>query len=271
MSFFLTVVSDAVRRFFRNGGFILAAAVAFFASISVFPLLMLGFAILLLIVRAGVAKPAILAIADQLVPNGSTFMLELIEERTSVLNEGVIGIVILVYAGMAVFGALQFALDTAFESKKPRSYKRFLLTAFVMAITTGFIVVASGFFRIGIGIIDRAVERLYPSLSLLLNILSGTITFAAFFAIITLIFTVVPRDRPSFADVWPGALFASIAVFIAQLIFSIWLRYTELRLVFGSLTAIIALLIWLDVTALLIILGAEIAASWMALRKRGGP
>lgn len=262
MDIIARLLKESLRRFFRNGGFFLAAAVAFFASISVFPLLLLGFIALLLFFRAGVAEPTILAIANGLIPNGATFLRQLIEERVRATSEGLLGALALIYAGMGVFGALQYALDRSFEVKKPRSYKRFLLTSLTMTLVTGVLIVVTGLFRVFAGIFEGLASAVSPGLAVLLSLLSEVVLLGAFFALITLIYIFVPTERRSFRAVWPGALFATVSVYIAQVIFSISLKHTSIPFIFGSLTAVIALLIWLDVTAILIVLGAEIAASW---------
>ncbi len=260
------VAKNSFRRFAKNGGFILAAAVAFFASISTFPLLLLGFVVLLVFFRVGVAKSTILAVADGLIPNGAAFLGQLIAERVGATTEGLFGALALIYAGMGVFGALQYALDKSFEVKKPKTYGRFLLTSLVMALVTGGLIVLISILRILAGIFVKFVGGVSPGLAALISILSEVALFAAFFAIIALAYKYVPTERRSFREVLPGAIFAAISVYVAQVIFSFSLRHTTIPFIFGSLTAIIALLIWLDVTAILVILGAEVAASWMGMK-----
>ncbi|MCL4499060.1 MAG: YihY/virulence factor BrkB family protein, partial [Chloroflexi bacterium] len=197
----------------------------------------------------------------------STFIKQLLTHPVAVINGGIIGVLALIYAGMSVFGALQYALDKSFECKTKRTYARFLLTALGMSAITGGIFVLASLFRIWVGLVRRAVVGT-PSLPAALTLLSEGITFVAIFFIVLLIYTYIPRDRKTFAGVWPGALFSAIAVLVAQVIFSLVLRYTTLPFIFGSLTAIIVLLTWLDVAAILIILGAEIAAAWIDRNRR---
>ncbi|MCL5292882.1 MAG: YihY/virulence factor BrkB family protein [Actinobacteria bacterium] len=259
------LVKDAFARFFRNGGFFLAAAVAFFASISVFPLLLLGFVVLLLFVRTGAAESTILEIANGILPNGAGFLKQLIEGRVGATNAGIVGAIALIYAGMAVFGALQYALDRSFETKIQRTYGRFLLTSLIMALVSGGAIVLVALFRIAVGMAEKMADPVSSTLVTLLSFLSETMIFIGFFVVITLTYTFIPIDRFSFRQVWPGAVFGAVSVYIAQVIFSISLKRTTIPFIFGSLTAIIALLIWLDITAILIILGAELAAAWMSL------
>ncbi|MHB0976750.1 MAG: YihY/virulence factor BrkB family protein [Candidatus Aquicultorales bacterium] len=266
MQLILYILRLAGKRFFRDGGFFLAAAVAFFGSISVFPLLMLGFALLLLFVRAGAASPLILAIADSLVPNGARFLGDLIQNEAGAANAGMIGIAVLLYAGMAVFGALQYALNRILKCTKcKRPYWRFLLTALTMAAVAGGIIVLSSFLRIGIGLLREAISPGFPLLSAILTFLSAAVTLAIAFVIVTVIFLYVPSDRMSLQQVLPGTIFTSVAIIIGQAIFAAVLNRTTLPFIFGSLTAIIALLIWIDITAILVILGAEIVGVWRDL------
>ena len=89
-----------------------------------------------------------------------------------------------------------------------------------------------------------------------------TLSFLAF----TVMYWVVPATKVRVRDVWPAALIAALMFGVANLGFSIYLEnFANYRMVYGSLGAVVALLMWLYISAFILILGAELAAQYSAL------
>ncbi|MEX2565046.1 MAG: YihY/virulence factor BrkB family protein [Cyclobacteriaceae bacterium] len=79
---------------------------------------------------------------------------------------------------------------------------------------------------------------------------------------ISLIYNFAPgRMRPKFKWVIPGALLASILWLLASWAFSIYIRnFWNLGEIYGSISAVVILMLWLFLTSFIILLGAELNA-----------
>lgn len=80
-----------------------------------------------------------------------------------------------------------------------------------------------------------------------------------FFFIVCLMYYVLPAKKLSFKMILPGALFATPSITMISNLFGIYINnFTRYSLVYGSLTSIILLMIFLFFCALLLIIGEEI-------------
>jgi membrane protein len=80
-------------------------------------------------------------------------------------------------------------------------------------------------------------------------------------AVIALIYhNAVPRTQP-WHSVIPGATLATAMWFSATLLFGFYLRhYADYSIIYGSLGAAIALLVWMYMVSLVVLVGAEFNA-----------
>jgi membrane protein len=72
----------------------------------------------------------------------------------------------------------------------------------------------------------------------------------------------LPKTQ-SWRRVLPGATFAAVLWFPASMLFGWYVRdYATYNVVYGSLSAAIALLVWLYIVSVIVLLGAEMNAQW---------
>jgi membrane protein len=72
----------------------------------------------------------------------------------------------------------------------------------------------------------------------------------------------LPKTQ-SWRRVLPGATFAAVLWFPATMLFGWYVRdYANYAVVYGSLSAAIALLVWLYIVSVIVLLGAELNAQW---------
>ena len=86
----------------------------------------------------------------------------------------------------------------------------------------------------------------------------------------TALYCLVPSRLRSPRDVWPGAVVAALVFEIAKLGFSIYIEnFTHYDLVMGSLGAIAVFLLWLYVSANIMLFGAEVASEYRQVPETG--
>ena len=94
------------------------------------------------------------------------------------------------------------------------------------------------------------------------NILRFVIPILFMFLIFILIYKATPNRKLKAKEVYPGAIFSTIASLIASQIFSFYVdNYADFSLVYGSIGSIIALVLWLYIISIVMMIGGEINAS----------
>ncbi len=75
----------------------------------------------------------------------------------------------------------------------------------------------------------------------------------------TLFYRFVPNLRLSFRRIFVGALFTTFGWIVTSMLFSAYINnFANYTLIYGSLGSIVALLLWINLTCMIILIGAEI-------------
>jgi membrane protein len=78
-----------------------------------------------------------------------------------------------------------------------------------------------------------------------------------------------PRNE-TLMNVLPGALIATLLWWVADVGFGYYVRKMPYGIIYGGLAAVIGLLIWMELSTVIIFLGAACNAELADSRKRGG-
>jgi membrane protein len=96
--------------------------------------------------------------------------------------------------------------------------------------------------------------------------------FAAFtlsLAALTMIYRAARPQEDSLRNVIPGALVATLLWWLVDVVFGVYVRRVPYSIVYGGLAAVIGLLIWMQLSAIIIFLGAAWNAEAQASRANG--
>lgn len=108
---------------------------------------------------------------------------------------------------------------------------------------------------------DQTLHLFRPAVRLLFTLARLVIALATSVAVISLIYhNGVPKGQ-SWRKVLPGALMAAVLWFPATIVFGWYVRnYATYNVVYGPLSAAIALLVWLYIVSAIVLIGAELNA-----------
>jgi membrane protein len=266
---------NAVARFWRKGyednltG--LAAMVAYTLMLSVFPLALVGLFVASRILESEDVQRSVVEDLQRLFPSAaeSTLFDGLQRVRQSSTTVGIVAVVTAVWFSSTFWGAL----DTAFcriyggECRSWVQQKRFALAMLVVVLlfmaATVVVPVVQSFLIAGKKNLPFGLDEvggLVYAATLALGLL-------VLFAILCLIFRVVPNRAVPWRAVWPGAAAATVAIFVVDYAFPLYLSNVSTIGSFGNTFAFIAiLLVWFYVLAIIIIGGGVVNA----LRLSGG-
>ena len=194
--------------------------------------------------------------------NVAPVLLEWIERYLDTARGGLflgIGLIVLIWAVYAFFNMLENSFNCIWNVKQSRSFAR-RMTNYVMTLllVPVLVVVTSG-----ISIFLNSTEILAPVLDGILPIRKFMLRFLPFVAtagVFTWIFIAIPNTKVKFSSaIIPGILMGLLYQLVQALSMFLVVLFTRMSIVYGAFSAIPLVLIWLNVTCWLLLIGAELA------------
>jgi membrane protein len=196
-----------------------------------------------------------------------------IEELTPrALELGLAGTLVMVWASMGVFGALTSAVNHAWGVEQPPGFFKHKLIAFVMLMTAGLLMIlalllVSAAQVAETGWFSSLVQR-WPLIGIVKGFVVRNTATALFVLVVGLIYYYAQNAKVRLRDLWVGALAAGLLWRGAFALFSWYLRDLSRFSMHGSVTTVIAFLIWVYASAVILLYGAEVSAAYARLRKQ---
>jgi membrane protein len=252
---------------FNQHGLRQAAALAYYAIFSIFPM-----SLLLAVAMAGILGPVV---AEEQISRGlgiflpnqtlELFQLNLHDALSQGRSFGIIAVVGLIWSALGLFSNITSSLDLIFHVPAGRSIWRQRMVAIgmtlflIVLITTSF--VTSGIFRL---VSALSLER--PSSWITVGAI--TLPFGIDLVIFALLFRYVPARYVNWDAVWPAAIFGAVGWELLKAGFNWYLdNLANYQFVYGGIATVIVLLFWAYLIASIFLLSAEICAQldeWMS-------
>lgn len=261
---FWRLLSDLMRSFLRHGCGSLAASLAFFSLLSLFPL---GFIVLygvsFIVSHEVIGGQVLLSFLKGFLPTlGERVAVEF--QRIGELDT-VRWLVFLSFAwfGTLVFYELDYALNVVFDS----TWKRHPLISTAIAVASqgavGLLLILSYVATQTINLLTAYAPHLWglDLIALAAHDMFLTYTLPFLMALLTVgaLYRFVPRRKPQWREAMIGSLTFSLLWVAAKLIFVTYNEYaTVYTNLYGSLLEVILLLLWIYYSALLFLFGAEL-------------
>jgi len=250
--------------FFVDDSFTLAAALAFYAILSLAPLL-----VLLLTILGFLGSDTQQRIIDQtkylIGPQASRGVDLLLSnakaQHVEATASAIIGIVVLLVTGTTVFAQLQYSLNRIFNVRTKRGivkewfYKRavsLLMVAIMGAVVMGSIVAGS------------IIAFLFPDLGGLWRLVHLGISLVVFTLIFIVMFRVLPDVTITWRDTWVGGTISGVLFVAGNRGISLYLAHSTVGSVYGAAGSLVVLLLWIFYSALIALLGAELTQAYGA-------
>jgi membrane protein len=248
-----------------------AAELAYYFTLALLPLLL--FLTSLIGFLPGVPNKILQALAAVAPGEAVELIARTLDDVVSKRSGGLLSFSALgtLWAASSGIAAVMSSLDIAYEAKAGRSYWRQRLVALWLTMLLSLLVVA-GTVLIVFG--DRITAWVTDWLALggLLAVVWGIVGYLLGLGLlllgVDLLYYLGPNIKQPWHWVTPGAAFAVAAFIAVSLLFSLYLRLApSYSATYGSLGAVIVLMLWLYLAGLVVLFGAEINS---ALSKAAG-
>jgi len=253
-----------VRKFLDDRCQILASSIAFYSILSIFPALLILISLSGVVINRFDIQANILAFVEERIPIIYGFvdanLTSIVANRASI---GVIGFIMLFFTATYVFDSIQYALNKIFRTETHRKYWKQKLFGFLIVFLIFVIIVTTFSLSTGLFYLSNTIMGLLEveaSIStVLLKILSVLIGILFNFLIFTLIYYFGTNRNISLRQIYRGALTIALGWEGVKYIFVIYIdRVADYQLAYGSIGSVIAFLLWVYISSMIMLLGAEI-------------
>ncbi len=251
----------------------MAAGVAYYAILSLFPLVLGLIFVFSLILESDRVEREMFHFFQSYLPGTEDILANnvgSVKGARGVL--GVVGVLGLFWSASALFGAISRAVNRAWDVHEDRPFYIAKVRHIIMAMTVGVLFLlslgasSSVQFVEGIGL-DRFNFLEHSLVSLLARLFPFVFTLAIFL----MIYKNVPNTITQWRYIWPGALLAAVCFEVGKILFLVYLdNFADYARVYGSLGAVISLLVWTYISSFILILGAEVSSEYERMRKGVG-
>jgi membrane protein len=260
--------------FYNSSNLTFASSIAYYSLLSFFPFVVL---VLALLSRSAVAQAGseerVVDLLERALPSEFAFLSDqVIALQRAPIPLTIAGTVLTVWAAMGVFGAITSAVNHAWGTERPYNFFKHKLVAFLMMIAAG-LMFAGTLFMMSAGRASEetwftGVTRWLPWMEWI----AAKATRYAFFVASTigvgLIYFFLPNTKVRLRDVWFGAVLAALLWQGALLGFAWYMRAFTRFGVHGSVGTVVAFLVWVYVSAIILLYGVEVTAVYARLRRK---
>lgn len=263
-----------------------AAGLSFYFLFSLFPLMLLLAALLSIFHASDMIRNAI-AVLSAALPHAAAHLVagqlwQLLRQPHDDLLS--LSTLLLLYSGSQGISGLMTTLNIAYEVPETRAYPHRLGLSILLTISAGlFLAIGLALVLLGSKLLAVifAARNGVPGFHWAVQVMRGLLATIFLVIAIYLLYRFAPdvdwkqlptppHSRPRSAltrGIWPAALAAIALWAIASIGLSVYMAWIgNDATVYGSLGAVIALMLWFYLGALAILLGAEFHCEWLKLR-----
>lgn len=263
----------AVVEFVDDRGHRDAAQIAFFAVLSAIPLALLLIGAFGLVFDSTEIRDRILATLLDNIPlaeDADRAELErtISDSLASAGSLGILPILLLIVAASGVTSALRHAINQAWdiESRPPLLRRKALDVVLVLG---GVVILV---LSLSLSATRQAAQLLEDEetggsvAAELLDAVGDVLPFVFVVIVLVFLYRVLPMERPKVREIWPGALVAALLLTLVKGAMELYFeQLADFGALYGSLGALMALLLFLFAASNVIVFGAEFASEWTRL------
>ena len=250
----------------------MAAAISYYALLSLFPLT-LGLIAIMSFVHDAPSPDTITTWVASFLPGSENLVKVEIESVLAVRGTiGVFAVLGLFWAGSAVFGGITRSINRAWDVQTDRPLYISKARQLIMAALTGLLFMFSITITTFLRVYERFAELNLPYGEMLVSTTSLAILHVSSFVLVLVVFLMLykfmPNTRTHWRYIWVGAVVAAALFETTKNLFIVYLNtFTNFANVYGALAPVVALLVWAYLSGLILILGAELSSEYGRIRQ----
>jgi membrane protein len=241
-----------------------AAALGFYLTLALFPALILTMTLLPYLPIERVDE-AIMDLLGQALPDeASGLVAGVVTDVTGERRGGLLSFSLLATLWAASTGmyAIMQQLNITYDVKEARSFVRARLTAIVLSLLFALLVIGAFTLVVLGGVIQDWIGNRFGFSQALLTFFAAfrwVMIVVALLLGFALIYRYAPNVEQRFAFITPGSVIGVMLLVLASLGFAVYTRnFADYDATYGSIGAVVILMLWLYIAGLVILVGSEI-------------
>lgn len=260
------ISQETVKAYFADKIPRLGAALAFYTTVAVAPLLMLAVAVAQIVFSENNARRRILGEIDQLVGTSASQALATVSPPEHAAHTATlatwVGIATLFIGGLGVFAHLQDALNTIWRAPEHTgetwlAMMKRRLFSFGTVLVTGFVMLVSLTLSAALTWLGENAREWTTWPAGVWEAFNFCLSFGVVTFLFAVIFKLLPDARIRWRDVWTGAAVTALLFVAGKTVLGIYLANTKVTSAYGASGSIVALLLWCYYAGQILFIGAE--------------
>jgi len=271
---FVLFCTDTVNEFLNRNCPHISGAISFYALFSFFPLVLAVISIASFVSGSEQQQDRLAQDIAEVVPVSTEFVSETVQGVVSARAiTGIASLVGLLWAASAAFGAVRKGINAAWGIKKTRPFLRERMMDFTLVLGAGVLLMGALFLTPLFTFLKEITDAIAPEAGLATNffwsLVTQVLTPVLSFLTFLLLYRFLPNTKVRMADVWLGALMSAIAFEGAKWGFVWYVKtFPVYNAVYGTVGAIMALLTWVYVSAIILLFGALVTSRYASYPSR---
>jgi membrane protein len=271
---FILFCADAVNDFLGKNCPYVAGAIAFYTLFSLFPLVLAIISVWGFFIDPQIEESEMARDIAEVIPVSTDFIGETVQGVASARAiTGVASVLGLLWASSAAFGAIRKGINNAWGIRRPRPFLEERLIDFGLVLGAGLLMVILLFVTPILSSIQETAGYLAPDFDIdfIFRLVSMVVSPVLSFTTFLVLYRFIPNTEVRIRDVWLGALVASMAFDGAKWGFLFYIRtFPVYNVVYGSVGAVMALLTWVYVSAIILLFGALATSRYQGFSAKVG-
>ena len=246
-----------------------AAAIAYYAILSFFPMILLLIALNSAFIQSVEAQTQILQWANDYLPGSQQIVMANIQHLIKASETvGYVGTIILLWSATLVFAGFAQNINMAWPTANSR---HFLVDRLIGLLTISVVIIFLIIVLVTTAIID-AVPRLFPGFFTTFIVRANRFQqlFVQFmpvltiFALLILFYKYIPNCKVFWREAIVASSFSGVAMLVTKSAFVWYITRgpNSYSLVYGSLGTVVAFMLWIYLSSCIILIGGHISAAY---------
>jgi len=262
------ILKKTMREFSKDQCLDLAAALTFYAVLALFPAILALVSLLSIFGQGSQGIDAMMGVVKDVAPGAADTMQGVVTQLSQSHSGGlalIVGLLGALWSASGYIGAFGRAMNRVYEIDEGRPFYKLRPT---MLLVTLVAVVLAALVGIGLVVSGPVAEAIGSAVGLgdtavtVWNIVKWPVILAVVVVVVAILYYATPNiKQPKFRWISVGAGVAVVVWILASLGFALYVaNFSNYNRTYGSLAGVIAFLLWLWITNLALLFGAEIDA-----------
>jgi len=240
----------------------MAASIAFFSFLSLFPLILGMIALASSVLKSEDLRTQVIEWVIEFFPVGADFITENIESLVRLRGAaGLVSMLVLFWSAKKMVGAISRGINSALDLKRGHAIYLSPLRNFGLVVVISLLMFATAALSPLAGLISGLeLKFLGESWGEWIGLVGGHIvSLSSTGAMIGCTYFLMPYHRPGWSEIWPGLVTAILLIEVGKKAFIYYVdNVSSMDALYGSISSSIVLMLWLYFFGRVLLYGAEV-------------